>query len=191
MPPRCALTVLAVAAAVTTAVFANACNTTTGLPAAAIANVIDSTVSLYAIRGTPISTPSAYSLAGRQPVLIQDAAVLDFAFDFDSIGEPALFPTGAIHFGVASGLQRSTTPFDGIKIAPTGTYIFDKPIALDTGTVVIVSSRPTACVFGVSALLYAKLRVIRVDSTARRLDFQILVDQNCGYRGLEPGLPTQ
>jgi hypothetical protein len=69
--------------------------------------------------------------------------------------------------------------------------VLDKPIALDTGTVVLVSSRPTPCVFGVTVSLYAKLRVIRVDSTARRLDFQILVDENCGYRGLELGLPTQ
>jgi len=30
-----------------------------------------------------------------------------------------------------------------------------------------------------------------VDTTARRLDFEILVDQNCGYRGLELGLPQQ
>ena len=42
------------------------------------------------------------------------------------------------------------------------------------------------------ALTAAKLgRVLGVDATARRLNFEILVDQNCGYRGLEPGLPKQ
>jgi hypothetical protein len=76
-------------------------------------------------------------------------------------------------------------------IAATGGYVFDKPMALDTGTVLLVRSRPTLCLFGASASLYAKLRVLGVDSTARRLDFEILVDQNCGYRGLEPGLPKQ
>ncbi|HVH66544.1 MAG TPA: hypothetical protein VM716_01615 [Gemmatimonadales bacterium] len=189
MPLRCPLPVLVVAAAAATAVVVDACSSSTGLPAAAIANVID-TVSLYAIRGTAISTPSAYSLSANQAVLVQNAS-LDFAFDFDSIGQPALFPTGALRLGTSSGLQTSTTAFDAVKLAPTGNYILDKPIALDTGTVVLVSSRPTPCVFGVTVSYYAKLRVIRVDSTARRLDFVILVDQNCGYRGLEPGLPTQ
>src|SRR3989442_1326359 len=104
---------------------------------------------------------------------------------------PALFPTGAINLGQLSGLQRSTTAFDAIKLAPTGGYVFDKPIALDTGTVVLVRSRPIQCLFGTTVSLYAKLRVVVVDSTARRLDMETLVDQNCGYRGLEPGLPNQ
>src|SRR5690242_4869884 len=108
-----------------------------------------------------------------------------------SLGVPALFPTAAIHLGTQSGLQRSTSAFDAITLAPTGNYNFEKPIALDTGMIVLVRSRPTTCLFGVTVSLYAKLRVLGVDSTARRLDFEILVDQNCGYRGLAPGLPKQ
>lgn len=172
------------------AALAAACSSTTGLPAPSIANVVD-TVSLYAIRGTPLNTPSAYALFGNQVIRIQESTLLDFAFDFDSLGEPALFPTGAIHLGTASGLQTTTTPFDSVTIAPTGNYVFDKATALGVGTVVLVLSRPTPCVFGVTTSLYGKLRVIRVDSTARRLDFEILANQNCGYRGLAPGLPTQ
>jgi hypothetical protein len=162
----------------------------TNLPAAVFTNVVD-TVSLYALRGTAISLPSAYVLEGAQPVRTDQTTTLDFAFDFDSIGEPALFPTGAINLGLLSGLQKSTTAFDAISLAPTGGYTFDKPVALDTGTVVLVRSRPTPCSFGATVSLYAKVRVLGVDSTARRLDFEILVDQNCGYRGLEPGLPKQ
>jgi hypothetical protein len=122
---------------------------------------------------------------------MQQTTALDFAFDFDSLGAPALFPTGAIHLGLLSGLQRSTTAFAAIKLAPTGGYVFDKPLVLDTGTVVLVRSRPTLCSFGATLSVYAKLRVLGVDSTARSLRFEILVDQNCGYRGLEPGLPKQ
>ena len=167
-----------------------ACGDTTNLPAPAFTNTVD-TVSLYALRGTAITLPSAYVLLGAQRVRTDQTTVLDFAFDFDSIGEPALFPTGAINLGLLSGLQKSATAFDAITLAPTGTYTFDKPIALDTGTVLLVRSRPTQCLFGATVSLYAKLRVLGVDSTARRLDFEILVDQNCGYRGLEPGLPKQ
>ena len=180
--PHVALTALAL--------LTTACGDTTGLPAPFFTNVVD-TVSLYALRGTLVTQPSAYTLDAAQPVRTDQTIALDFAFDFDSLGAPALFPTGAINLGQLSGLQRATTPFDAIKLAPTGAYVFDKPLALDTGTVVLVRSRPTQCSFGVTVSLYAKLRVLGVDSTARRLDFEILVDQNCGYRGLEPGLPKQ
>ncbi len=167
-----------------------ACNDTSNLPAAFFTNVVD-TVSLFALRGTALTLPSAYTIEGAQPVRTDQTTALDFAFDFDSLGAPALFPTGAINLGLLSGLQRSTTAFDAIKLAPTGGYVFDKPLALDTGTVVLVRSRPTPCTFGATVSLYAKLRVLGVDSTARSLRFEILVDQNCGYRGLEPGLPKQ
>jgi hypothetical protein len=172
------------------ALLAAACGDTTGLPAPFFTNAVG-TVSLFALRGTDITLPSAYTLDGAQPVRTDQTTALDFAFDFDSLGAPALFPTGAINLGQLSGLQRSTTRFDAITLAPTGGYILDKPIALDTGTVLLVRSRPTTCSFGVTVSLYAKLRVLGVDSTARRVDFEILVDQNCGYRGLEPGLPKQ
>ncbi len=168
-----------------------ACGDTTSLPAPAFTNVVD-TVSLFALRGTSnVQLPSAYTLETAQTVRTDQTTQLDFAFDFDSLGAPALFPTGAINLGLLSGLQWSTTRFDAITLAPTTGYILDKPIVLDTGTVVLVRSRPTQCLFGVTVSLYAKLRVLGVDSTARRLDFEILVDQNCGYRGLEPGLPKQ
>ncbi len=172
------------------ALLAAACGDTTGLPAPFFTNVVD-TVSLFALRGTAITQPSAYTLDAAHPVRTDQTTALDFAFDFDSLGAPALFPTGAINLGQLSGLQRSTTPFNTITLAPTGGYIFDKSLALDTGTVVLVRSRPTTCSFGVTVSLYARLRVLSVDSTARRVDFEILVDQNCGYRGLEPGLPKQ
>jgi len=167
-----------------------ACGDTSNLPAAFFTNVVD-TVSLYALRGTALTLPSAYVLQGAQRVRTDQTTVLDFAFDFDSLGAPALFPTGAMKLGTLSGLQRSAQLFDAIKLAPTGGYTFDQPVTLDTGTVVLVRSRPTLCSFGATLSLYAKLRVLGVDSTARRVRFEILVDQNCGYRGLEPGLPKQ
>jgi len=186
-PPRSSV---ALAAAIAVASLTFACGNTTGLPAPAITNKVD-TVSLYALRGTAITLPSAYSLEGALAVRTDQTTAFDFAFDFDSIGEPALFPTQPLHLGALSGLQRVTTPFAAITLAPTGPYVFDKPLALDTGTVVLVRSRPTICVFGATVSLYAKLHVLAVDSTARRLDFEVLVDQNCGYRGLAPGLPKQ
>jgi hypothetical protein len=191
MPSRHVFAALAALAALPAlTVLAVGCSNTTGLPAPFSPNVVD-TVSLWALRGTDISLPSAFSLSGNTTVRTDQTTAFDFAFDFDSIGEPALFPLGTLNLGQLSGLMQTTTAFDAITLAPTATYVLDKPLALDTGMVVIVRSRPTVCSFGATVSYYAKLRVLGVDSTAKRLDMEILVDQNCGYRGLQPGLPTQ
>jgi len=175
-------------------VLAAACSTTPGLPAAGITNVVDTT-SLFALFGTPIATPSAYDLNGRltgHPLVRTDqASAFDFAFNFDSLRRPVLLPTGAVGLGQSSGLQQASVPFDSIKVAPTGGYVLDRGLVVDSGAVVIVRSRPTGCLFGVTVFTYAKLVVVAIDTTVRRIDFRILVDQNCGYRGLEPGIPTQ
>src|SRR5438094_37986 len=103
-------------------VLAAACSDTTGLPAAGIDNVVDST-SLFALFGTPIATPSAYDLSGRltgHPLVRTDqTAAFDFAFNFDSLRRPVLLPTGAVGLGQSSGLQQSSVPFDSIQVAPT------------------------------------------------------------------------
>src|SRR5256885_14471047 len=86
MTPRRRL--VAVTAAVTgLALLAAACSNTTGLPAAVFNNVVD-TVSLYALRGTAIALPSAYSIQQLVAVRTDTTVSLDFAFDFDSAGRP-------------------------------------------------------------------------------------------------------
>src|SRR5437879_261392 len=179
MTPRRRL--VALTAAVTgLALLAAACSNTTGLPAAVFTNVVD-TVSLYALRGTAIALPSAYSIQDRVSVRTDTTVSLDFAFDFNAAGKPALLPTEALHLGRLSGLQTTSTTFAAIGLAPTGGYNLDSAVTFDTGTVFYAVSRPVACLIG-TVPLYAKLHVLNVDTTARRVDFEILVDQNCGYR---------
>ena len=189
-PPRLRRIAAPAAALTGLALLVGGCSNTTALPAPAFTNVVD-TVSLFALSDTNVQQPSAFDLLSAQRVRTDQTTALDFAFNFDSTGRPALFPTGALHLGLLSGLQQTTQAFDSVKLAPTGGYVFDQPMVVDAGTVVLVRSRPTTCLFGATVSQYAKLRILGVDSTARRVDFQILVDQNCGYRGLEPGLPKQ
>src|SRR5690348_3648282 len=110
---------------------AAACSSSNGLPAAVFTNVVD-TVSLYALRGTAITLPSAYALEGATTVRTDQSTLFDFAFDFDSVGQPALFPTGAVNLGQMSGLQVSTKPFEAITIAPGSGYTVDRPVAIDS-----------------------------------------------------------
>jgi hypothetical protein len=159
-------------------------------------NVVD-TVHLYALSGTPVSLPSGYSIAGRQVARTDQGAPFDFAFDIDTAGRAVLLPTGALRLGKQSGLQISTQRFDSIKIAPTSNYHLDSALVVHDSSVVIAYTSLSACAgsLGVAYPYYAKLHVLGIDTTStpngRRIDFEILSDLNCGYRGLQPGVPRQ
>jgi len=179
------------------AVLAVACSDPFALPRAQNSNVVD-TVSLYALNGTPPLTPSGYFL-GRDPVpppfpvLVQSTGptAFDFAIDLDSAYRPVLLSTGALRLGRSSGVQVTTLPFDSIKIAPSGGFQLDSGVVVEVGGRAIVHSRQASCTYNIPAVYYAKLQILAVDSATRRIDFQILVDGNCGYRGLEEGIPRR
>lgn len=171
---------------------AAACGDPLGLPPPGIENRVDSLVSLYALSGTPISTPSAYVISFRQPVRTdQSAQGFDFAFDIDTAGRALLLPTGALKLPKGSGIQLTLHAFDSVTVAPTGGYNTDSATVVDSGSVVIMHSRPLVCSFGITSIYYAKLEVLAIDTLARRIDFRILDNVNCGYRGLEEGLPRR
>lgn len=176
-------------------VVAAACGDPLGLPPAAIANRTD-TVSLYALSGTPVTAASAYVIAFRQKIRTDQSTLgFDFVFDIDSLGRALLLPTGALRLGRGSGIQLSTLEFDSLKVAPTSRYQLDSAVVVDSNAVMVLHSRPLTCSFGITSLYYAKLHVLAVDTTSgpdgRRIDFEILTDINCGYRGLEEGLPKR
>jgi len=172
------------------------CGNPLGLPASYITNRVD-TVSLYALSGTPVSLPSGYwiTIAGARPVRTDQGSPFDFAFDIDTAGQAKILSTGALKMGKQSGLQISGQQFDSIKIAPTSKYNEDSAQAVNINSVLILHSSAVVCSYGIPGVLYGKLHVLDIDTTSgtngRRIQFEILNDLNCGYRGLEPGLPRQ
>jgi hypothetical protein len=176
---------------------AAACGDPLGVPPPGVPNRTD-TVSLYALSGTPVTTPSGYLIFFRQVVRTDQTSLgLDFAFDIDSAGRPVLLPTGALGLPRASGILRTLHAFDSVTVAPTGDYQSDSAVVVDSNAVMILHSRPQGCSFSPQAVFvfYAKLHVLAIDTTSgpngRRIDFEILNNVNCGYRGLEPGLPKR
>lgn len=173
----------------TALLLAAACDNGPGLGNATLPNEVD-TVSLYALDRTSITLPSAYVIRNKSTVRTDLVSGFDFVFNITAAGQPVLLPTGALHLGLASGIQPQTVPFSSITLAPTSQYVDTMAVPVDSGTVAVVRSRPSSDFCGV-VYYYAKLEVLAIDTTARRIDFQILVDQNCGYRGLEPGIPRR
>lgn len=181
---------LCLATATAAAILAVACGDDFQLPPATLENRID-TVTLYALTGTPVGVPSAYHLELRRAVRTDQTSRFDFVFDITETGEPEFLPTGLLGLGEGSGLQVAPAPFDSVTVAPGGGYVYDAAAAADSGVELLVQSRLVTCSYGGSASYYAKLRVLGVEPATRRIEFEILVNANCGYRGLEPGVPTQ
>jgi hypothetical protein len=171
---------------------AAACGSGTTLPPSAITNVVDTTT-LYALSGTAISLPSGFDVVSATPVRTDRSYPLDFAFDIDATGAAQLWPADLLGLGGDPGLLRLDRAFADVLTAPTTGYVTDSVLTLGDSTVFVARSRlsSTLCTLSTSLPRYGKFQVLSIDRQERSVTLEFLVDQNCGYRGLEPGLPDQ
>jgi hypothetical protein len=81
--------------------------------------------------------------------------------------------------------------FDALTSAPLEGYVTDSALVVAANTVFVIRSRtsPVQCAFSGGLPRYGKFHVLNVDLGARTVTLEMLVDLNCGYRGLEPGTP--
>lgn len=177
--------------AVVGAAFA-ACGDPNALPPPGLSNVVD-TVVIYAVTGTEVWQPSGYAMTERRAVRLDRTNQADFAFDFRD-GVPLLLPGSLVGHpgssGLHPGLQHLARPFDSVKVAEVNGYVSLDTLHAAVGDVFFTRSRiPVNCFFGLPT--YGKLEVLEIDPVNRTLRFRTLVNRNCGYKGLEPGLPTQ
>ena len=181
------LTSLCVGATLAGGVLSAACGSTLGPPAAASANVID-TSTLYAASGTPVGTPSAYNVQTNERVRTDTTPAFDFLFDMTG-STARLYPPGSLPGLARSAALQYAASFDGTVTAPTGGWNDTTSLSIDSGTVVLVRSRAVTCQYGATVFEYAKLQILTLDTIARTISFQILANTNCGYRDLNIGLP--
>ena len=177
------------------------CGSDLTLPPASIP-IAQQQITLYAMTGTPVNTSSAYDMLNLFEVRLDLTNSFDFAFDlrFDSaygFGGPGdtiavLIPRGALGFVPDPGLQVvHSLNFDSLQIAPTDGYIQDHAVKIHEGWVFFAASRVQTCNFGFVLPHYAKLVIDKIDLAARTAVIRLVVDPNCGYRGLGSGLPSQ
>jgi hypothetical protein len=166
-------------------------------------NTVD-TLELFAVNGTALNRPSGYSLTikgllrlGIDPPPVLNGPPFDFMYRLEPSAGPQFAPFGAVATPTSNqteigrpGLQLSTTPFDQITEGQQIGYLVDRPIDLTPGLVLFArSSLPNNCFLGIP--YYAKIEVLELIDSTRSVKFRILTNNNCGYRGLEPGLPTR
>ncbi|MCZ6856535.1 MAG: hypothetical protein O7F70_00915 [Gemmatimonadetes bacterium] len=174
--------------------FSAGCDNTLALPLATVANVVD-TVTLNALRGTPINVPSGFDVVLRRVARTDRLGEgFDIAFDIDEQSRALILTTGALGLSVQSAIQRFDGAFDDLAVAPLEDYERDVEMSVEVGSVFIVRSRPDAnqCAFFLGQLpRYGKFEVLFLDLQTRQITLEHLVNVNCGYRGLEIGIPTR
>jgi hypothetical protein len=165
------------------------CSDANSLAQPTIANAVD-TVTIGALVGTPITTPSAYSIVDGA-VRIDQTPDFEFAYNVQGSDSQKVFlPRAAL--GLVSGttanpgVQARPETFDQITEARSNGYVTDSAVAVSVGERFMVRSRVICTSLGVPQ--YAKLEILALDN--KSVTFQVLVDRNCGYKGLEPGLPA-
>jgi hypothetical protein len=171
---------------------AMACGSDSRLPPAQFENVVD-TVVLYALTGTPIPTPSGFDGVRGIPVRTDLNLPFDFAVDLDASNVLYLMPAGTLGYAEEPGLLVTADSFDGVSFAPLQGYVPDTVRTADVGTVFVLRSRATSelCAQASALPRYSKFHVLGIDLPQRAITLEVLVDRNCGYRGLQPGLPTE
>jgi hypothetical protein len=162
---------------------------------------IAATLTVHALNGSSPSLPSALVLAGSPAVIRMTTDYqFDLAMDFDESGAARLIPVDRVASpAVLSpsrrvGLQKVTGTFDSITRAPNGNYVTraDLPIAVgDVGVIESLNHPYCANIFYVTQNIYAKFVVEAIDPAARSVRLRLVVDPNCGFRGLETGTPSR
>jgi hypothetical protein len=167
-----------------------ACNTGPTLPTPLNTNVVD-TVTLSALTGTPIAHPSAFDVVLGQPARSDRTTAFDFAVDLDQAGTTRVYPSGVLGLSKEPAILLSNNAFDAVLSAPLDGYESDSAVAVTAGTVFVVRSRSSSNQCGLTTAVprYGKFHVLAIDPQTRTVTLELLVDLNCGYRGLEPGLP--
>jgi hypothetical protein len=168
-----------------------ACSDDDNLPDPTETNAVD-TVTVGSLTDTPITTASGFSVAFGA-VRTDLTADFDFAYDIDGppeTGQSVVLPRAALGLtsnGAAEpGVMRRDEAFDAIEAAPSNGYVTEEAVPIALGEVYIVRSRIT-CNIGVPR--YAKVEIIGLEDNF--LTLKVLANNNCGYRGLEPGFPDR
>ena len=176
---------------VASAPLAGACSDPNVLAPPSDRNFVD-TLSLFALSGTAVQSPSGYSVLDG-PVRTDRSTAFDFAYDIAINGTDTVryfLPQAVLDLqvnnSVEPGLQRRADDFTTIRRAPSNGYVTKDSLVVDSGQVFIVRSR-LVCGIGVS--LYSKIEILKFVDSTRTVDLQVLANTNCGYKRLTPGFP--
>lgn len=158
------------------------------------------TIAFHALSGTSVSLPAAVLIAPVPQAVRPDPQYLfDLAFDIDANGVARLYPVNVVAApGVGGGRQVGiqlveSQSYEDVQRAPGGMYVADRAVDVAVGDVGVVQSigHPSCAGSFLSTVVYAKFRVEAIDAASRLVTLRMRTNSNCGFRGLETGLPSR
>ncbi|MEI6739724.1 MAG: hypothetical protein WCK74_05375 [Gemmatimonadaceae bacterium] len=176
---------------------AAACGDTTSSLQPATSENVSRMFTAYAMTGSSNSLPAGYQFSTEslvRPQLLTTGAVnFDVAFDIGADGKVIILPAKKVvpQAPVTSapvGFLKLTAVYDQLALAPDKGYVDDSTHTVAVGEALLVRVVGASCYYGEP--YYAKLGIDSIDVTRRRIVFRSLINRNCGYRSLAPGVPT-
>ncbi len=155
--------------------------------------VTEDTLTVFTLRGSPLSAPTALDLFRLRALRVGDAGLpYDIAVD-TSAGTVVLYPSQLIdNEAPPTGILEVTSPFEDITEAPTQGYVDTVAVSILPGETVVIRAR-NACAgnFPGRDFFFAKLQLLELGSSAghRTARFRIRSNPNCGFRSFADGLP--
>lgn len=155
--------------------------------------VAEDTLTVFPLRGSPLSAPTAFDLYTLRTLRVGDAnALYDLAVD-TAAGAAVLYPSQLIDIQAApTGIIETTGTFESILEAPTTGYQDTAAVSVSVGETVIVRAR-NLCTGGFPGrdFFHAKLQLLELGTSGgfRTARFRIRTNPNCGFRSFADGLP--
>jgi hypothetical protein len=161
--------------------------------------VTEDTITVFPLRGSPLSAPQAIDLFGVRAMRIGSEAQCVQFCPYDIVvdtagGATLLYPTNLVesHDFPTVGLLEATSSFESITEAPTTGYQDTAAVVIAPGETVVVRGR-NACFgnFTGRDIFYAKVQLLELGSSDGHLTarFRVRSNPNCGFRSFADGLP--
>lgn len=189
------LRIPALVVAVTAIAALNGCGSSTGIKAE-FPNQ-DTSVTVYALNGTPVTVPTALRIRSISAVRIDGSFNFDVAFDIDAQGQvlvhTARVVAGQLIPARRVGLLFTNQAFDAVTRAPTGGYKYDTSYVMPVGKTLLVDSfDPTCSAYSILGQnIRAKMVLDSASLSSRAIFLRVLSDPNCGFQQLTPGTPKE
>lgn len=150
---------------------------------------------IFALSGSPSSFPSAFNTTFQTIQRADGGFAWDVAFDIDPQGRVLAYPVHVIGGAYAAqrsvGIQPTARTFDSTTVAPADGYQRDSALVVAPGSGILIQVASALCQFDFSPVIHAKLFVESVNLQTRSIIVRGLVNPNCGFRSLEPGVPQR
>ena len=168
-----------------------ACGSSLTSPATATDAVQPFTV--HALTGSAIGFANALYFPLMNVATVDGSFSFDVAFDINAQGDVVLLPVGVVGQNPAGnrrvGIITPAGTFESVTEAPLSGYTIDSVTVVKPGQTAVVQAQEAACALSATPYYYAKLVVDSLDRPTRTLFGRVLIDLNCGFRSLVPGLP--